>query len=138
MIGLDTNVLARYYVDDAGDTEAQKQREAARKLVESGQPLHVCKTVLLEFEWVLRGYYGFTQAEIAAVIDHLSQLPNLDLEDRATIARARSYAGVGLDFADALHLASYAGCTAVASFDDKKFARRAQRAGLVPRVVVPT
>jgi hypothetical protein len=29
MIGLDMNVLARYYVDDAGDAEAQRQRLAA-------------------------------------------------------------------------------------------------------------
>ena len=34
MIGLDTNVLARYYVQDEGDVEALKQREAARRLME--------------------------------------------------------------------------------------------------------
>jgi predicted nucleic-acid-binding protein len=37
MIGLDTNVLARYYIDDAADTEAQHQRLAARRLIESGR-----------------------------------------------------------------------------------------------------
>lgn len=136
MIGLDTNVLARYYIDDASDVEAQKQREAAKKLIESDQPLQICKTVLLEFEWVLRGYYGFTPKQIAAVIEHLAAQPHIDLEDRETIDRARSYLAVGLDFADALHLASYADCTSVASFDERKFARRAQRAGLAPKVVV--
>lgn len=30
MIGLATNVLARYYIDDAADAEAQRQRVAAR------------------------------------------------------------------------------------------------------------
>ena len=56
MIGLDVNVLARYYVEDAGDAEARKQRVAARRLMESGQPLMIGKMVLLELEWVLRGF----------------------------------------------------------------------------------
>ncbi|TAL42206.1 MAG: hypothetical protein EPN89_17845 [Methylovulum sp.] len=43
----------------------------------------------------------------------------------------------GLDFADALHHASYKVCADAASFDDKKFARRATRMGLNPVVVVP-
>ena len=63
MIGLDTNVLARYYVEEKTDAEAQRQRVAARKLIESGQPLMVCKTVILELEWLMRGYYGFAQPE---------------------------------------------------------------------------
>ena len=54
MIGLDTNVLARYYIDDAGDSESVKQREAARRLIEAGSALMVSKTVLLELEWVMR------------------------------------------------------------------------------------
>ena len=60
MIGLDTNVLARYYIDAEADAEAQRQRLAARRLIESGQPLMVSKSVALELEWVMRGYYGFT------------------------------------------------------------------------------
>ncbi|MCP4698902.1 MAG: type II toxin-antitoxin system VapC family toxin [Gammaproteobacteria bacterium] len=59
MTGLDTNVLARYYIQDDSDAEAEQQHLAARNLLESGQPLMVCKTVFLEFEWVMRGYYGF-------------------------------------------------------------------------------
>ena len=50
MIGLDTNVLARYYTDDEADAEAQRQRVAAQCLIESGQPLMVSKSVILEFE----------------------------------------------------------------------------------------
>ena len=36
MIGLDTNVLARYYVEDDADTESQRQRLAARRLIGLG------------------------------------------------------------------------------------------------------
>ena len=71
MTGLDTNVLARYYIDDAADAEAQRQRSAARRLVESGRPLMVCKSVILELEWVLRGYYSFAPAQVTAVLRHL-------------------------------------------------------------------
>ena len=60
MIGLDTNILARYYIDDKSDSEAQKQQVIARTVIESGKELMVCKTVLLELEWVMRGYYRFT------------------------------------------------------------------------------
>ncbi len=67
MIGLDTNILARYYIQDNSDQEAQKQHLVARCLIESNQPLMVCKTVILELEWVMRGYYRFEKTEIAAV-----------------------------------------------------------------------
>ena len=53
MIGLDTNVLARYYIDDDADAQAQRQRLAARRLIESGQPLMVCKSVVLELDNLL-------------------------------------------------------------------------------------
>ena len=56
MIGLDTNVLARYFVEEAAaDAATAAQRQAARLLIESGQELFLPKTVALELEWVLRG-----------------------------------------------------------------------------------
>lgn len=137
MIGLDTNVLARYYIQDDSDAEAAHQHEAARRLIESGEPLMVGKSVLLELEWVMRGYYGFAMAEVASAMQHLLSLPHLSVEDRPAVEQALSHAAAGLDFADALHLASYRGCTAMASFDDRKFARRAKRLNLAPKVVIP-
>ncbi len=138
MIGLDTNVLARYYVRDRSDEEAEKQHQAARRLIESGRPLMVCKTVLLELEWVMRGYYGFTAAEIASVLNHLLALPHATVEDRDAVRQALAHHAAGLDLADALHHASYRDCDAMASFDDRKFARRAKRMGLAPTVTVPS
>jgi predicted nucleic-acid-binding protein len=136
MIGLDTNVLARYYVDDAGDAEAKRQRLAARRLIESGQALMVSKTVVLELEWVMRGYYGFTQTEVASVLRHLLGLTSVTVEDRNAVEQALANSDTGLDFADALHHASYKACTNVATFDDRKFAPRARRLGMVPTVTV--
>lgn len=137
MIGLDTNVLLRYYVQDDSDAEAGRQREAARRLIESGKPLMVCKTALLELEWVMRGYYGFRRDEIAAVFRHLMVLPQMTVEDRAAVDNALAQCQAGLDLADALHHASYNTCESMATFDDRKFARRAKRLGLMPRVVMP-
>ena len=137
MIGLDTNVLARYYIADKADAEAVRQHEAARRLIESGQPLMVCNTVVLELEWVMRGFYAFSRAEIVGVMNHLLALPQVTIEDRESIVQALSHCDAGLELADALHHASYRGCDSVASFDDKKFARRARRMGLAPPVVVP-
>ena len=138
MIGLDTNILARYYIQDEGDEEAQKQHVAAHRLIESGQPLMVCKTVLLELEWVMRGYYKFSATEIASVISHLLTLSHVTVEDRETVEQALSCCTAGLEFADALHHASYRDCESMATFDDRKFARRVKRMRLIPTVIIPS
>jgi len=137
MIGLDTNILARYYIDDAADSQSGKQRLHARSLIESGQTLMVCKTVLLEFEWIMRGFYGFKLDDILGVFQHLLSLDHIEIEDRNTVNNAMSGLEQGLDFADALHHASYRSCESVASFDDKKFAHRINKLGIMPRVFVP-
>lgn len=137
MIGLDTNILARYYIEDKADAEAKGQRYAAQRLIDSGRPLMVCKTVILEFEWLMRGYYGFSQDEAAMVLRHLLGLPHVTVEDRRTVENALSQCDAGLDFADALHHASYRSCISMASFDDRKFARRVKKLGLAPTVIIP-
>ena len=137
MIGLDTNILARYYIDDDADEEAKKQQYIARKLIESEQELMICKTVLLEFEWVMRGYYGFEATDVLRVFQHLLTLTNVKIEDRELVEKAVFGLENNLDFADALHHASYFECKNVASFDDRKFARRLNRLAILPPVIVP-
>jgi predicted nucleic-acid-binding protein len=136
MIGLDTNVLARYYIDDDADAEAQRQRLAARRLIESGQPLMVSKSVMLELEWVMRGYYGFAQAEVASVLRHLLEQSHIAVEDLEVVEQALSNCEAGIDFADALHHASYKACDSVTTFDDREFGRRSKKLGLSPGVMV--
>ena len=78
MIGIDTNVLARYFVEeDSADTATAAQRQAARQLIESGQDLFLPKTVSLELEWVLRGYYGFPVESVLQVFEQLLSHPSL-------------------------------------------------------------
>ena len=133
MIALDTNVLARYYVASS-DAPSQKQSAAARKLLESGKSLFVSKTVVLELEWVLRGYYKSPPQDVLAVLTPLLGMPNLQVEDRVAVELATTALGDGFDFADALHHASSRHCSSVATFDDKKFARRASAKGWKPPV----
>ncbi|MGH8547616.1 MAG: type II toxin-antitoxin system VapC family toxin, partial [Methylococcales bacterium] len=75
MIGLDTNILARFYVDDPQDPEAAKQGPIARRIITESLALFVALTVILELEWVLRAFYGFGSGEFVRVIEHLLGLP---------------------------------------------------------------
>ena len=135
MIGLDTNVLARYYVASP-DVPTQLQSALARQLIESGKQLMVSKSVLLELEWVLRGYYKCPHEDVVTVMRHLQALPNVEFEDRLAVDWAIDALIEGFDFADAMHHASYRQCAQVATFDDRKFARRAISRGWKPPVSV--
>ena len=138
MIGLDTNVLARYYLGGHDvDAVTARQQQAARRLFEGRQPLQVAKTVLLELEWMMRGVYQSTPAQFAGVLEHLLASPHVTVEDRLSVEAALIGHRSGLDFTDALHHASYRTCDAMASFDDRRFARRANKLGLAPVVNVP-
>ena len=61
----------------------------------------VSKTVLLELEWVMRGYYEFGRAEILSVLRHLFALPHVMIEDRLVAEQVLTNFASGLDFADA-------------------------------------
>ena len=135
MIGLDTNVLARYYVASP-DAPTQQQSALARQLIESGKRLFVSKSVLLELEWVLRGFYKCPRDDVVVVMRHLQALPNVEFEDRPAVDWAIDALVSGFDFADALHHASYRQCAQVATFDDRNFARRATSRGWKPPVNV--
>lgn len=139
MIGLDTNVLARYFVEEAvADSATAAQRQAVRQLIESGQELFLPKTVALELEWVLRGYYGFAVEAVLQVFEQLLNHTCLSVEARPDLEQALAGLRSGLDFADALHHASCRDCEVIASFDDRGFARRIRQLNLPPPVVVPT
>ncbi|MEW5770157.1 MAG: type II toxin-antitoxin system VapC family toxin [Pseudomonadota bacterium] len=137
MIAIDTNILARFYVDDPGDPEAARQRPAARRLLAESPGIFVPLTVVLELEWVLRAFYGFAAADFARVVRHLLGLANVTVEEWPRVAEAVDWHVEGLDFADALHLLASRHCEAFVTFDDRRFARRAQRLGGEPAVRVP-
>jgi predicted nucleic-acid-binding protein len=124
MIAVDTNVLVRFLVrDDAA------QAARAAELIQSNE-IWISKTVLLETEWVLRSLYDFTPQKLASAMRALAGLGTVFLEDAGDVAKALNWFEQGLDFADALHLASAGNAKPFATFD-RKFARQARHVARV-------
>lgn len=131
MKSLDTNVLARFFVDDADDPQAAKQRPAAVSAL--SDRAYVSVTVLLELEWVLRGFYALARRDIAKALRALAGIEHVTIEDRDAVLSALAAFEAGLDFADALHVARSTRASAFATFD-RQLARRAKALTLSPAV----
>ena len=131
MRALDTNVLARFFIDDADDEQAAKQRPSAVAVL--SERAFVAVTVLLELEWVMRGFYGLPPRDISRVLRSLSSIEHITLEDRSAVLMALDAFDKGLDFADALHMARSSRASGFATFD-KRLAKRAKGLALSPPV----
>ncbi|MFZ4759137.1 MAG: type II toxin-antitoxin system VapC family toxin [Burkholderiaceae bacterium] len=131
MRALDTNVLARFFVDDPDDTQAARQRPAA--IAALSERAYVSVTVLLELEWVMRGFYRLPSKDIARVLRALAGIEHVTLEDRDAVLVALDAFDRGLDFADALHLARSSRATGFATFD-RRMAKRAEGLAMLPPV----
>ena len=136
MIAVDTNVLARFYCEDPEDPEAARQRPVARRIVLESPALFVPLAVVLELEWVMRGFYELPPAAFCDAVGHLLGLPQVTVERWEAVKDAVDLHRRGLDFADALHWACSRACEAFVSFDDRRLVRRARRLHLVPEVVL--
>ena len=136
MIALDTNVLARFYCDDPEDPEARRQRPIARRIVLESPALYVPLTVVLELEWVMRGFYRLGPASFCGAVEHLLGMPHVTVERWEAVKDAVDLHRRGLDFADALHWACSGGCERFMTFDDRRLVRRARRLGLAPEIVL--
>ncbi|MBS1784215.1 MAG: type II toxin-antitoxin system VapC family toxin [Acidobacteria bacterium] len=118
MIGLDTNVLVRYVMQDDA-----KQSPQATRLVESlsaDAPGYICHVTLIELVWVLSGCYGATRDEIATVLETLLRAKELVIADADIVWKAlRLFKQSKADFADCLIecSATAAGCAHTATFD---------------------
>jgi predicted nucleic-acid-binding protein len=124
MTAVDTNILVRILTNDDAD-----QARRATIFMRRQERVYLLKTVLLEIEWVLRSLYGFPPEAILLGLRDLFRAPNLEVEDEPTIAQALEYYEQGMDFADAMHLASVHGETEFATFD-VALRRTAQRLGI--------
>lgn len=127
MRSLDTNVLARFFVDDADDALAARQRPAA--VAAMSERSFVSVTVLLELEWVLRGFYELPMKDVCRVFRALAGIEHITIEDRAAVLAAIDAFDRGLDFADALHVARSSRASGFATFD-RRLVRRATNLGL--------
>jgi predicted nucleic-acid-binding protein len=89
--------------------------------------------VLLELEWVMRGFYELPNGDISRVLRALASIQHITLEDRDAVLVAVDAFDKGLDFADALHLARSARASGFATFD-QRLAKRAKGIALTPPV----
>ena len=131
MRALDTNVLARFFIEDADDPQAARQRPAAAAAL--SERSFVSVTVLLELEWVMRGFYELPTRDVSRVLRALASIKHVTLEDRDAVLAAIDAFDKGLDFADALHLARSSRASGFATFD-QRLARRAKSLALTPPV----
>lgn len=111
MTALDTNVLARYILDDDPEQEA-----AARAVIEGG-PCVVPVTVLLELAWVLRRPAGGDAARIVRQLRAVLGLASVHVEDPETVRAALDDAAAGMDLADAFHRAFAGPADRLVTFD---------------------
>ena len=131
MRALDTNVLARFFIEDVDDAQAARQRPAA--VAALAERAYVSVTVLLELEWVMRGFYELPAKDVSRVLRALAGIEHIKLEDRDAVLVAIDAFEKGLDFADALHVARSGRVSGFATFD-QRLAKRAKALGLTPPV----
>jgi predicted nucleic acid-binding protein len=122
MLAIDTNFIVRYLTRDH-----PAQARAAQVLID-GNDVFVCTTVFLEAEWVLRSIYDFAPEQIARALTAFAGLSRVTVENPAAVAKALGWMIRGVDFADALHLATARDCEAFVTFD-RAFAKAANALG---------
>ena len=118
MIGLDTNVLVRYIVQDDPAHAA-----CASDLIESlsgTSPGFVTIVSVVELVWVLQRCYQATRREVADVLETLLRSKDIVLENADLLWQAlRCYTASSADFSDSLieRSAHAAGCEYTLTFD---------------------
>lgn len=113
MISVDTNVLVRIVTNDDPVQAKRALHVFARNTI------FIPKTVLLEMEWVLRHAYKLDRQAILTTFHTILGLPKVEIENLDGVRQAISGYEAGLDFADALHLASSNRADTFATFDVK-------------------
>jgi predicted nucleic-acid-binding protein len=105
-----------------------RQTEQARTLM-AAEAILLPKTVLVETEWVLRRLYRQDSASIGRGLNALVSRPNLRCEDEPAVRQALAWHRAGMDFADALNLASSHAAERFVTFD-RAFIEAARVTGL--------
>lgn len=122
MIGLDTNVLVRYAVQDDAEQSA-RATQLMESLDEDTQGF-ISVVALVELHWVLRRTYKVGRETAAGTVRKLLDARELALQEPDAVRRALTRTGDDVDFPDALisEFDDAAGCDYTVTFD-----RRAAR-----------
>ncbi|MEN8205531.1 MAG: type II toxin-antitoxin system VapC family toxin [Pseudomonadota bacterium] len=121
MIGLDTNVLIRYIVQDD-----PKQAGIATRLIESkctaDTPGYISFIVLVEVAWVLARAYGYSRDVISGVLQQVLSTAELVVENHTVAWLALSdYQNSSSNYSDCLigRIHQENGCEVTVTFDKK-------------------
>jgi len=121
MIGLDTNVLVRYFAQD-DPVQSPKATEIMELRLTEDEPGFVSVVTMVETVWVLSSIYDLSDHEIASAVERMLQADTLVIQNEQEIftATVALKAGRG-SFADALigALGTWAGCASTLTFDRK-------------------
>ncbi|MGC2163017.1 MAG: type II toxin-antitoxin system VapC family toxin [Silvibacterium sp.] len=118
MIGLDTNVLVRYFQKD---DPAQTERASA--LIASftaERPGFIASSVLMELVWVLTSKYRISRSDIGEILLRLMLSNEVMIEQASIVWEAlRIYRSSRADFADCLieRIGAAAGCDYTVTYD---------------------
>ncbi len=118
MIGLDTNVLVRYIMQDDA-----KQTAKATTLIESlsaAAPGFITLVSVIELVWVLSACYDLSRAQVAQALEIILRSKQLIVDQAEHVVRAlRAFRAGNADFADCLieRMAASAGCAQTMTFD---------------------
>ena len=118
MIGLDTNVVVRYIMQDD-----LKQARLASALIEKltvDDPGFVPLVGIIELVWVLSSSFELARAQITSALEILLQIKEIQVERAEVVWRAlRVYRDSSADFADCVveRSAAAAGCLRTMTFD---------------------
>lgn len=119
MIGLDTNVLVRFLVEDDPE-QTERARSLLRRVVDADGRCYVSEVVVCEVVWVLQSTYRFPKTQVVDVLGKLLRTRHLAFPSPDRIRRALDAytAGKG-DLPDYLirEQARDAGFERVATFD---------------------
>jgi predicted nucleic-acid-binding protein len=118
MIGLDTNILVRFFMQD-DPAQAAKVNRLFASLTQEHQG-YVSLIVLLEMHWVLKKIYRLDRESLADAALSLLSTAQIKVESASIVLSAvRNYKTASVDFEDALiaKLALDAGCDSVYTFD---------------------
>src|SRR5690606_22780972 len=86
LIGLDSNILLRWLVDDPG---APEQSELVRvRLEQTTESLYINHLVLAETVWVLREAAKLSPSIVVDIVSGLIDAPTVKLQEPAVVERA--------------------------------------------------
>jgi predicted nucleic-acid-binding protein len=121
MIGLDTDILVRYFTQD-DPVQSYKATVLIEQRLTEQSPGFVSIVALAETVWVLERFYRLKKQEIAIVIERILGADALLVEHEAEVATALTAVWEGRgSFADALvgAINNQAGCSRTLTFDRK-------------------